>query len=114
MPTAERSALAHLYRRAGVGAWPEQLDAAERAGSAATVARLRDFGAVGGGGACADPGADAAQVARAKGAESPSQLRRVARGASVANWKGQGTPDGAPRTIQRRPRCRSPSPISPP
>jgi hypothetical protein len=45
MPTEARSALAHLYRRAGFGARPEQLDAAEKAGYAATVARLLDFGA---------------------------------------------------------------------
>jgi len=37
-----RSALAHLYRRAGFGARPEQLDAAVRAGYAATVDRLLD------------------------------------------------------------------------
>ena len=35
-----RSDLAHLYRRAGFGATPEQLDAALRAGYAATVANL--------------------------------------------------------------------------
>jgi uncharacterized protein (DUF1800 family) len=44
MPSAARSTLAHLYRRAAFGARPEQLDAAERAGYAATVARLLDFG----------------------------------------------------------------------
>jgi uncharacterized protein (DUF1800 family) len=43
--TEERARLAHLYRRAGFGARPAQLDAATRRGYAATVERLLDFGA---------------------------------------------------------------------
>jgi uncharacterized protein (DUF1800 family) len=40
----ERARLAHLYRRAGFGARPAQLDAAVRAGYQACVDRLLDFG----------------------------------------------------------------------
>ena len=40
MTDAERSDLAHLYRRAGFGATPAELDAAVTAGYAATVAAL--------------------------------------------------------------------------
>jgi uncharacterized protein (DUF1800 family) len=43
--TDGRGAMAHLYRRAGFGARPAQLDAAVRIGYAATVERLLDFGA---------------------------------------------------------------------
>ncbi|MDQ6648851.1 MAG: DUF1800 domain-containing protein [Actinomycetota bacterium] len=39
---SERSALAHLYRRVGFGARPDELDAAVKAGYAATVAALLD------------------------------------------------------------------------
>jgi uncharacterized protein (DUF1800 family) len=76
MPTAARSALAHLYRRAGFGARPEQLDAAERAGYAATVARLLDFGA-------ADPAAAAV---------TPPQLSLVSQ---------QGGKDASPRAREQ-------------
>jgi uncharacterized protein (DUF1800 family) len=47
-----RSQLAHLYRRAGFGATPAELDAAEARGYQATVDLLLDLSA-------ADPGADA-------------------------------------------------------
>ena len=46
-----RSQIAHLYRRAGFGARPDELDAAVAAGYQATVDRLLDFGAP-------DPGVD--------------------------------------------------------
>ena len=39
---SERAALAHLYRRAGFGARPEELDAAVKLGYAATVTMLLD------------------------------------------------------------------------
>jgi uncharacterized protein (DUF1800 family) len=47
MPTTEeeRARLAHLYRRAGFGARPAQLDAAVQRGYERTVERLLDFGA---------------------------------------------------------------------
>lgn len=47
-----RSRIAHLYRRAGFGARPDELDAAVAAGYEATVDRLLDVGAP-------DPGVDA-------------------------------------------------------
>jgi uncharacterized protein (DUF1800 family) len=77
MPT-ERSTLAHLYRRAGFGARPEQLDAAVRAGYAATVARLLDFGAP-------DPAAAAVRppeltlVVRQGGKDASPQAKQQAR-----------------------------------
>ncbi|HTJ76692.1 MAG TPA: DUF1800 domain-containing protein [Acidimicrobiales bacterium] len=51
-PADLRSRIAHLYRRAGFGARPDELDAAVAAGYQATVDRLCDLGA-------ADPAADA-------------------------------------------------------
>jgi uncharacterized protein (DUF1800 family) len=51
-PADLRSRIAHLYRRAGFGARPDELDAAVAAGYQATVDRLCDL-------AAADPAADA-------------------------------------------------------
>jgi uncharacterized protein (DUF1800 family) len=71
--TEERARLAHLYRRAGFGARPAQLDAATRRGYAATVERLLDFGAPDAAAAAVrppelplvpQPGKDADQTAR--------------------------------------------------
>ena len=57
MGDVSRSRMAHLYRRAGFGARPEELDAAVSAGYEATVEHLLTLSAT-----AADPGADAVPV----------------------------------------------------
>ena len=69
-----RSRIAHLYRRAGFGARPDELDAAVAAGYEATVDRLVDLGAP-------DPAADAL---------APPALTPYDAGAAAAQAAGQG------------------------
>lgn len=90
MTDAKRSDLAHLYRRAGFGATAAELDAAEKAGFAATVASMLDVGAVDGGAAATPP--PAFTVATPPGKSATAAARKqyeaqvAAEGRELALW----------------------------
>ncbi|MEP6696963.1 MAG: DUF1800 domain-containing protein [Pseudonocardiales bacterium] len=85
-----RAELAHLYRRAGFGARPDQLDAAVAAGYPATVERLLRALSAGAPGATSPPKLDEGRYRRAKDA-SKEQKRAMAKArrtqaASLVTW----------------------------
>lgn len=90
MTDATRSDLAHLYRRAGFGATAAELDAAEKAGLAATVASMLDVGAVDGGAAATPPPAFTVATPPGKSATAAARKQHeaqvAAEGRELALW----------------------------